>query len=156
MKKINPIFLILFSMLLVACGSAQSVEQADSAQHDAASGAAPEIVTQHQGSHDASLPPGMASLNYSRSLNYANITWSASYVQSAFLRVPANYQVLNHNGTPYNYVNYIDVKLPLSGTHSHGDLLKLRLPTHQNVFTIYYRDWANRLNKKEIKIVRPS
>jgi len=160
----------------------------------------------------------MVSLNYNRSLNYAQVSWSASYVESAFLRVPTNYRFAdpipfsqfagqsnhpsafapvsnesdllekladspvsgdfgsrplnyckipragiqglssecytsNPNTTPYNYV---DVMIPLSGTHSHTGLLKFRLPAHQNVFTIYYRDWANRLNKKEIKIVRPS
>ncbi len=44
--------------------------------------------------------------------------------------------------------------LPLSGTHSHAGLLKFRLPANQNVFTIYYRDWADHVNKKEIKIAR--
>jgi len=198
-------------MLLVACGSADSEEQ------NVTSGLSPEIVSPNQDSNDANLPPGMVSLNYSRSANYTRLSWSASYVQSAFLRVPTNYRFAdpisfsqfagqpnnpnafapvsnetellekladsplawnvssrpqnyckipragiqgvsneecytsNPNTTPYNYID-----IPLSGTHSHAGLLKFRLPAHQNVFTIYYRDWANHLNKKEIKIAKPS
>ncbi|MCE9623971.1 MAG: hypothetical protein K8R69_00745 [Deltaproteobacteria bacterium] len=214
MKKLNPFFLILFSMLLVACGSAESEEQ------NVTSGSSPEMVSPNQvsnGANVANLPPGMVSLNYSRSFNYTRVSWSANYVQSAFLRVPTNYQFAdpisfsqfggqtnnpnafapvanetellgkladsplseNIGSRPMNYCkipragiqgvsseecytsnpnttsyNYIDI--PLSGTHSHAGLLKFRLPAHQNVFTIYYRDWANRLNKKEIKIAKPS
>jgi len=94
------------------------------------------------------LPAAMVSLNYSRSFNYAKIGWSASYVQSAFMRLPANYQASQ---------NYRDVMLPITHTHgSNAGVLKFNIPAKQNVFTIYYRDWANHLNKKEIKVARPS
>lgn len=196
--------------MLVACGSTDSEEQNDTF------GLSPEIVSPNHGSD---LPPGIVSLNYSLSFNYARIHWSANYVASAFLRVPTNYRFVdpisfsqfagqannpyafaplsneadllgkladsplaaNFGSFPLNYCkiprvgvqgisseecyasnpntrpfNYIDVMIPLTGTQSHAGLLKFRLPAKQNVFTIYYRDWANRLNKKEIKIARPS
>ena len=143
MKKLNPIFLVLFSIMLVACGSA------DPADQNGASDASPEIVSPNQKADEAELPAGMVSLNYSRlSFNYAQIGWSASYVQSAFMRVPANYRF----GSAQNYV---DVMIPVSG-NNHSGSLKLNLPAKQNTFTMYYRDWANHLNKKEIKVSRGS
>ncbi|MDL1870832.1 hypothetical protein FBR05_01345 [Deltaproteobacteria bacterium PRO3] len=216
MKKSNPIFLVLFSMSLAACGNVDSAEQMDT------SDLSPEIVSPHQGSghrpSDSALPPGAVSLNYSLSFNYAQIRWSASYVASAFLRVPTNYRFAdpisfsqfageandpyafaplsnesellgNLAGSPFaagvgslpiNYCkipragiqgisseecyasnpntrpyNYIDVMIPRTGTHSHVGLLKFRLPAKKNVFTVYYRDWANRLHKTQIKVARP-
>ena len=145
MKKLNPIFLVLFSIMLVACGSADFEEQNGASNPSPES---PQIVSPNQNSDDAQLPAGMVSLNYSRlSFNYAQISWSASYVQSGFLRVPANYRVEGRGK------NYIDVMIPLSDTN-HAGSMKFHLPAKQNVFTIYYRDWANRLNKKDIKVTR--
>jgi len=141
-KKFNPIFLILFFLTLAACGKADLEAQNDD------SGQSPEIVSPNQNAGAAELPAGMVSLNYDRlSANYANLRWSASYVQSAFLRVPTNYQ--------FNGQNYTDVLLPVSD-NSHAGSMKIRLPAQTNVFTMYYRDWANHLNKKEIKIDRAS
>jgi hypothetical protein len=170
-KILNPIFLVLFSVLLVACGSVDPTEQDDSSdlateivsanqnngtsdlspekvtpnQDNGASNAAPEVVPPNQNAGGAQLPAGMVSLNYSRlSLNYARISWSASYVQSAFLRVSANYRFPNAQ-------NYVEI--PLTGKNQAGSI-KVSLPAKKNVFTMYYRNWANRLNKKEIKITR--
>jgi len=208
-KKIQPIFLVLFLMSMVACSGADSENQKVTAD------SSPSIVSPNHDAGAANFPAGTVSLNYKRSFNYTRVTWSASYVQSAFLRVPTNYKfadpipfsqfvgqpnnpyafapvanetdllgkladtplsgtsgslpqnyckiprsgihgqsseecfATNPNTTPYNY---IDVMIPLTGSHTHTGLLKFRLPAHQNVFTIYYRDWANNLNKKEIKI----
>jgi len=212
MKKLNPLFLILLTISLVACGNADS--EVDTADLVPAAAAATSPDT------NSKSPIGLVSLNYSLSFNYARIKWSASYVESAFIRVPTNSQFADPipfsqfvgqtnnpsefaplanetdllgkladsplttglGSLPANYCkiprvgvqgvsseecyatnpntraqNYIDVMIPLNGDQaSHAGLIKFRLPAKQNVFTIYYRDWANQLKKKEIKVVRPS
>lgn len=121
----------------------------DPTDPNGASDLSPEIVSPNQNVDDAQLPAGMVSLNYSRlSFNYAQIGWSASYVQSAFLRVPTNYRFGNAQ-------NYVDVMIPVSDTN-HAGSMKVNLPAKQNTFTMFYRDWANQLNKKEIKVTRGS
>lgn len=161
-------------MLLAACGSVDPTEQGDSSdlateivsanQHHGTTDQSPEKVapTQNSGATDemaspkqdkgatemlpsngAQLPAGMVSLNYSRlSLNYAKLSWSASYVKSAFLKVSINYSQ-----------NYIEI--PLTGKNQSGSI-KVHLPAKKNTFTMFYRDWANRQNKKEIKVARGS
>jgi len=155
MKKLNSILLVLFSFMVVACSNADPVEQ------NGTSDRSPEISSQNQDaggsqvsqvpqvSRVPQVPAAMVSLNYSLSVNYARLSWSASYVQSAFLRVSANYSSVGSSQ------NYRDVMLPLTQTN-HAGLVKFRLPSKQSVFTIYYRDWANHLNKKEIKVTQPS
>jgi hypothetical protein len=57
---------------------------------------------------------------------------------------------VNPNRTAYNYV---DVMIPLTqGQNAKSGVWKFRVPKTFNVFSIYYRDWSNNVQKKDIKV----